>query len=108
MNTYQERKRESTNIKEKYPNKIPCIIKPAKPLKLAKTKFLVPYDITIGNFIHIIRNRVNISHGDALFMFVENGTFPRSYASMGQIYSENANMDGFLYFTISLENTFGK
>ena len=72
-----------------------------------KAKYLVPRDITIGQFIYIIRKRINISKEEALFMFTENGTIPPSSALLSNLYMTNKDEDGFLYIVYSGENTFG-
>ena len=38
-------------------------------------KYLVPVDLTIGQFIYVIRNRIEVTPEQALFLFV-NDTLP--------------------------------
>lgn len=105
----EKRMNESSRIISKYPARIPCIVENNNNsyLVLDKNKFLVPNDITIGQFIFVLRKRVNIRAKQALFLFVNN-TIPPSSRIMSDIYREHKNEDNFLYFVISSENTFGK
>lgn len=56
-----------------------------KTLELDHVRFLVPADITIGQFYFIIRKRTKLRAEDALFFFV-NGNIPATSATIGSIY----------------------
>ncbi|PVV02489.1 hypothetical protein BB560_003055 [Smittium megazygosporum] len=71
-----------------------------------KKKYLVPADLTVGQFVYVIRKRIKLSSEKAIFIFV-NDTLPPTAALMSAIYSECQDPDGFLYVTYSGENTFG-
>ena len=49
---------------------------------------------------------MNIEPAKALFIFFNNSLSPTS-DTMGNIYNNNKDIDGFLYAIISLESTFG-
>lgn len=44
---------------------------------LFDTRYLVPRDMSIGQFIHILSNRLHLTQGKALFVFVKN-TLPQT------------------------------
>ncbi|KAK3085688.1 hypothetical protein FSP39_007242 [Pinctada imbricata] len=71
-----------------------------------KRKFLVPNDISVAQFMWIIRKRIQLPSEKAIFLFVGK-VLPQSSASMGQVYEEHKDEDGFLYIAYSGENTFG-
>uniref|UniRef100_A0A2P2K705 Autophagy-related protein n=1 Tax=Rhizophora mucronata TaxID=61149 RepID=A0A2P2K705_RHIMU len=71
-----------------------------------KKKYLVPADLTIGQFVYVVRKRIKLGAEKAIFVFVKN-TLPPTAALMSAIYEENKDEDGFLYMTYSGENTFG-
>lgn len=71
-----------------------------------KRKFLVPNDISVAQFMWIIRKRIQLPSEKAIFLFVGK-VLPQSSASMGQVYEEHKDDDGFLYIAYSGENTFG-
>lgn len=108
-NTFEKRLSDSRKILEKYKNRIPIIIiqeNNSSLPKLDKIKYLVPHDITIAQFIFIIRKRISLSPEEAIFIFVNNTLPPSSYL-ISTIYQQNKDKDGFLYLTITSENTFG-
>jgi len=107
--TFAKRRDEADRIIQKYPARVPVICERSGetnvPL-LDKKKYLVPNDLTIGQFIFIIRKRLLLDESKALFMFI-NHTIPMTSTPMGAIYDRFQNRDGFLYIRYSGENTFG-
>lgn len=106
-----DRKREAERIRNKYPNRVPVIVEKASNAKgmpdIDKQKFLVPADLTIGQFIYIIRKRIKLSSDQAIFLFVGDNFMPPAAAIMSQLYEEFKNEDGFLYAVYASESTFG-
>jgi GABA(A) receptor-associated protein len=108
-NSIEKRTVEAGKIIIKYPDRIPIIVeinKASDEIKLDKYKYLVPYDLTIGQFLYVVRKRVNIASEKALFIFFSN-TLPATSDTVGNIYKNKKDVDGFLYAIISLESTFG-
>ena len=108
--SHNERKLESGNMIHKYPGKIPVICEKLKNTKnmpnISKTKFLVSRDLTIGQFIYIIRKFISVHQNTALFLFIGD-IIPPTSAYISDIYNIYKDTDGFLYITFSTENTFG-
>ena len=104
----KEREQECTKIRQKYPDRIPIIVEPYsnKIDLIDKKKFLVPNEITIGQFLYIVRKRIKLNEAKALFLFI-NSTLPNSNAIISSIYEKEKDPDGFLYITYSGENTYG-
>lgn len=50
-----------------------------------KKKYLVPSDLTVGQFYFLIRKRIHLRPEDALFFFVNN-VIPPTSATMGSLY----------------------
>ncbi|KAI9189488.1 ubiquitin-like protein atg8 [Blastocladiella emersonii ATCC 22665] len=108
--TFDKRKQEADRIRLKYPDRIPVICEKSEKSDIAtidKKKYLVPADLTVGQFVYVIRKRIKLSPEKALFIFVNDGTLPASAALMSLIYDQYRDEDGFLYITYSGENTFG-
>ncbi len=106
---FEQRKKEADNIRLKYPDRIPCIVERAYKSDINlidKKKYLVPSDLTLGQFINVIRKRIKLSPEKAIFVFINN-VIPQSSSLISQIYAEHKNEDGFLYIVYSSENTFG-
>ncbi|OBS81373.1 hypothetical protein A6R68_20401 [Neotoma lepida] len=90
---------ESAKIRAKYPDRVPIV-------DIDKRKYLVPSDITVAQFMWIIRKRIQLPSEKAIFLFVDK-TVPQSSLTMGQLYEKEKDEDGFLYVAYSGENTFG-
>ena len=107
------RKEEASRIVSKYPDRIPIIIERSEDCSsdipvVDKKKYLVPNDITTGQFTYIIRKRIELEPEKAIFLFAgEDYTIPPSSSLISEIYNNYKDEDGFLYFTYSGENTFG-
>ncbi|KAI3919363.1 hypothetical protein MKW92_001776, partial [Papaver armeniacum] len=67
--------------------------------------YVVPSDLTAGQFVYVVRKRIKLSAEKAIFIFFKN-ILPPTAAMMSAIYEENKDEDGFLYMTYSGENTF--
>jgi GABA(A) receptor-associated protein len=109
-NSFGKRKLNSNRIRDKYPDRIPIIVEKDKKARnlnnIDKNKYLVPYELTLGQFLHIIRQRTKIEPAQSLYLFCGN-TLPPTSQSIGNIYQENKDEDGFLYVIYCAENTFG-
>lgn len=106
---FEKRSKDSENIRKRYPDRIPVVVlqdkKDSLP-KLNRSKYLVPMDLTLGQFIYVLRKRLVLQGSDALFVYINNTLVPTSHA-MEQIFNEHRSSDGFLYLTIAGENAFG-
>ncbi|XP_033511877.1 autophagy-related protein 8C-like isoform X2 [Nicotiana tomentosiformis] len=105
----ERRQAEAARIREKYPDRIPVIVEKAERSDIPdidKKKYLVPADLTVGQFVYVVRKRIKLSAEKAIFIFVKN-ILPPTAAMMSAIYEEHKDEDGFLYMTYSGENTFG-
>jgi len=71
-----------------------------------KNKYLVPQDLTIGQFVFVVRKRVALQPAQALFLFVD-GKIPASTATIASVYRDSKSDDGFLYVNYAGEDTFG-
>ena len=108
-NDFDKRCNESENILNKYPDRIPIIVEKHKDCNLKnidKSKYLVPKDMTMGQFVYIIRKRINLDSSQSLFVSV-NGVLASCSETIRYIYDSNKDEDGFLYVIYTSENTFG-
>jgi len=78
----------------------------ARVADVDKKKYLVPAELTVGQFIFIIRKRINLRPEEALFFFV-NGSIPSTSNTMGEVYQQNHDEDSFLYMMYSDESVYG-
>ena len=71
----EKRQAEALRIREKYPDRIPVIVEKAGRSDIPdidKKKYLVPGDLTAGQFVYVIRKRIKLSPEKAIFIFVNN------------------------------------
>ncbi|KAK2959247.1 putative GABA(A) receptor-associated protein [Blattamonas nauphoetae] len=107
------RKTEAEKMLQKYPDRIPVICEKAPRSdipEIDKKKFLVQNDMTVGQFVYVVRKRIKLSPEKAIFIFIDN-SIPPTAAVLQTVYTQykgkHPNDDGFLYVTYSGENTFG-
>lgn len=106
---FEERFAKANMLIKKYPGRIPIICEKTQGKSnpdIEKNKYLVPTNITLGQFITIVRQRTKIKQYEAIFLFVNNCIIPSSEL-IGNIYEIHKDPDNFLYITYSMENTFG-
>ncbi|XP_004931350.2 microtubule-associated proteins 1A/1B light chain 3C isoform X2 [Bombyx mori] len=105
------RKEEVMAIKSKFPTKIPLIVeryhKERNLPTLDKKKFLVPEDITMSQFLVIIRNRIRVKPNQALYLIINNRSMLSMSLTMAQAYENYGDEDGFLYITYASQEVFG-
>ena len=109
QHSLKDRREEASRILSQHPERIPVIVEqsPKSVLPpLDKTKYLVPRDLTVGQFAYVIRKRIKLKPETAIFVLVNN-TFPNTSTEMQQLYDEHKSKDGFVYVQVSGENTFG-
>ncbi len=101
---------EIDKIKEKYPGRIPIFVTKASNVKdipdIPKNKFLAPANLTIGQFVYIVRRQIKLPPEKALFLFINN-TLPTSSTLLSELYATHKNSDGALRMIYTSESTFG-
>jgi GABA(A) receptor-associated protein len=108
---FQERLDEANRVLSKYTDRIPIICEKSKFASndapdIDKKKYLVPRDLTMGQFLYVVRKRLKLPAEKALFLFV-NGSIPSTSQSISEVYEMHKDKDLFLYTTYSQENVFG-
>ncbi|XP_023513717.1 autophagy-related protein 8i-like [Cucurbita pepo subsp. pepo] len=107
--SYVQRSEESFEILIKYPDRVPVIVERYEKCEfpeMEKKKYLIPRDMSVGQFIHVLSTRLRLAPGKALFVFVKN-TLPQTASLMSTVYESYKDDDGFLYMCYSSEKTFG-
>jgi GABA(A) receptor-associated protein len=107
--SFSKRLEEANRILNKYPNKIPIIVQEGNNYslpKLEKIKYLVPNDITMGQFMFVIRKRLKLRPEMSLILFVNNKLIPNQQL-LSDVYPKEKDVDNFLYMSICQESTFG-
>ncbi|WFD33350.1 hypothetical protein MCUN1_000163 [Malassezia cuniculi] len=105
--SFEERRQEAERIRSKYPDRIPVICEKAPKTDVPtidKNKFLVPsvrsqhadQDLSVGQFVYVVRKRIKLAPEKAIFIFVAD-ILPATAAQMSTIYEQHKDADGFLY-----------
>ncbi len=115
--SFNKRLDQATRIIAKYPDRVPIIVERSKLSRdvpdIDRKKYLVPKDITVTEFIYIIRKRLyninsaNFTSDKALYFFVNDSCMPITSQTINMIYENYQDNDGFLYVTYAGESTFG-
>ena len=109
--TFYQRRAESYHVKTKFPAKIPVIVeryeKESQLPNLDKSKFLVPGEITLSQFVSIIRARMKLDPSLAFYLVVNNKSIASMSSTVGELYHEEHDEDGFLYMTYASQEMFG-
>ena len=110
-NSLENRKIQFRKISEGHPDKVPVILERAKNCsinKTIKTKYILSREVTMTEFIKIIREKLELSPERAL-LFLVNGKYSLTLdEDLGQVYDKfKDKSDGFLYMTYSEEIVYG-
>jgi len=127
MATYKEqhdfetRKAEATKMRKKYPTRLPVIVEryaganDSEIPNIDKNKFLIPEEMTIGQFMFIVRKRLTLNEAQTFFLFVESTSedgkksqiLAKSSDAVSTLYEQHQDPDQFLYFVYTSQNAFG-
>jgi GABA(A) receptor-associated protein len=112
--SFEERLTESCRIKKEHSGRIPIICERSSSIRgntilpiIDKTKYLVPHNFTVCQFMFVIRNRLQLDHEEALYLVIGD-SIPPSSALLDSLYQEHKDKDGFLYVQYMKENVFGQ
>uniref|UniRef100_A0A8C5X896 GABA type A receptor-associated protein n=1 Tax=Malurus cyaneus samueli TaxID=2593467 RepID=A0A8C5X896_9PASS len=107
---FEKRRCEGEKIRKKYPDRVPVIVEKAPKARIGdldKKKYLVPSDLTVGQFYFLIRKRIHLRAEDALFFFVNNLSRSGKTSKSQKIFygkkpwEEHHEEDFFLYIAYS-------
>ncbi|XP_010085256.1 PREDICTED: microtubule-associated proteins 1A/1B light chain 3C-like [Pterocles gutturalis] len=105
------RMHEVTEIRLKYPNKIPVNVENFPKEKtlppLTRSKFLVSQDLPLAQFAVTLRTRLCLGSSQTFYLLVNNKGLPNMAITMQELYRDNKDEDGFLYLTYASQEMFG-
>jgi hypothetical protein len=112
---FHQRLKYYDNLKNQYPDRFPVVIEkaPGSRLKFENSclkKFLVPHKTTLGSFIVIIRNAINIPVHESFWLipaFDHSFILSPHNQFMSYFYNRYVSQDGFLYLHLREQNAFG-
>ncbi|NXX96386.1 MLP3C protein, partial [Centropus bengalensis] len=74
---------------------------------LRRTKFLVSQDLLLSQFVVVLRSHLCLASSQTFYLLVNNKGLPNMAITMQQLYQDNKDEDGFLYFTYASQEMFG-
>jgi len=103
----EERIRMGKDMRKRYPHRAPVIINQVRDMPPPdRFKYLLPFDISVGEFIHVLRKRMNLPPDRAIFLSINNH-IPSIQQTIGELYHSHPTEDNFLLITIQSESAFG-
>jgi len=109
QHSLQQRKDKATRVLSKYSDRVPVICErdPKSCIQqMDRSKILVPKELTVAQFVKVIRKRIKLTSEQSIFLFI-NDTLVVNGKMMADVYEEHKDEDGFLYVSYSAENSFG-
>ncbi len=105
------RSEEAARVVAKFPGRVPVVVErsqssPSLPA-IDKPKFLAPKELTVGQFLFVIRKRLKLSSEQTMYLLVNDAVLVSTSATMCSVFEQYHDDDGFLYVTYAIENTFG-
>ena len=101
---------EVDRLKVKYPDRIPIFVTKGQDAgdipDIPKHKFLVTSNLSLSEFILVIREQIQLPPEKALFVFVNN-TLPTTSSLISELYSIHKSPDGALRMTYTSKSMFG-
>lgn len=120
--SFDDRKKQSEKILNKYQDKCPIYLSFDSNITLKEekdkrnlNKYIVTTDLTLGQFLTIVRKKINFTPIESLTLFIEeyindklkSTILATNSSTIGEIYHKNKDLDGFLYLKVAKENVFG-
>ena len=106
---FEDRLKKANSLISRFPGRVPVICEKYQGHDnpdIDKNKYLVPVDITIGQFLIINRQRIKLKSNETIFLFVNCNIVPTG-DYIGEVYAKYKDNDNLLYITYSKESTFG-
>ena len=110
--SFEDRKAHSSDVIVRYPDRLPIVMERSRSDKILgdmdKIKYLVPTNLTITEFMVILRKRLNITSDTAIYLYnPDNKIILSGSNTIEYLYNKYKNEDGFLYIEYCGENVFG-
>ena len=110
-NNLKTRQRQFSKLSKEHPDKVPIILERDinctinKPIK---SKYILSKEITMAEFVKIIREKLELKPERAIFLLVNGKHSVTMNEELGNIYNKHKDeKDGFLYMSYSEEIVYG-
>jgi microtubule-associated protein 1 light chain len=106
-------KKKIEEMLNKHPNRVPIIISSTSFKEHGQHRFIVPNNITVSEFMKILRNKVSLKQEEAIFIFVKDKSLNNdavivpSSSSIESIYNQYKDNNMVLNLIYEKEAVFG-
>jgi GABA(A) receptor-associated protein len=106
-------KKKIEDMLNKHPDRVPIVISSNSYKENGQHRFIVPNNITIAEFMKILRKKISLRPEEAIFIFVKDNTIKNgdvmvpSSSTVGSIYNEYKDMNLILNLIYEKESVFG-
>lgn len=107
---FSKRKEESTQIINKFPDKVPVICEKdpkSKINSILKTRYLIPKNYTVSQFSFLISKKITLTNEESFYLLANGINAISGKDTMYEIYNKYKDEDGFLYITYTSELIWG-
>jgi GABA(A) receptor-associated protein len=107
---FSKRKEESTQIINKFPDKVPVICEKdpkSKINSILKTRYLIPKNYTVSQFSFLISKKITLTNEESFYLLANGINAISGKDTMYEIYNKFKDEDGFLYITYTSELIWG-
>lgn len=100
----EARMQKVAELRSQRPGHCPLILLKARACSYTPPpqKYCVDGGLQVGTFLYTVRKQMTLKKSDGLYMYVGD-MLPVLTASIGEVYREHADLDGFLYLVFSHE-----
>ena len=105
-----KRKEESTQIINKFPDKVPVICEKdpnSKINSILKTRYLIPKNYTVSQFSYLINKKITLTNEESFYLLANGVNAISGKDTMYEIYNKYKDEDGFLYISYTSELIWG-
>lgn len=107
---FNKRKQEFERMRSLYSDRLPIIVEKGSQSDVPdinKHKYLVPTDLTVQQFLFVIKKQIRVNPQTALIFITKNGHMLPGSDTIANVHEKHADSDGFLKLKYYTENTFG-
>ena len=109
--SHTERVDMTSNAIKKYPDRVPLYVYGVNELQGKEgengTKYMCPLDMIMCRLITIIKESNGINECEAIYLLTDGAKLIPGTSTIGSLYREYKDDDGFMYVEFKKENVFG-
>jgi hypothetical protein len=100
------------NLLTKYPDRVPIVLSSKTYIKGNPLRFIVPLNLTVTQFMVLLRTKIELKQEEAIFIFVKDiqtgqDIMVQSSVTMESLYSQYKDKDNLLNLFFEKEAVFG-